>query len=182
MLAAGLASAGGGAQAVMAAFSKAHENVQSGSDVLTRLWGGGSGGGAPTGGGGGQQAAATGARGGAGKGGSSSGGPSTPASSGGFLSAAAQAATTPVKIAADAGANLVAGAAAVAKEGATSLIDAAKERMAETTGGKIATAIQAMGHHDTPTFTENSLAGDRPADPEAEVAAFVNRESDRTSA
>ena len=41
MIAAGAANAAGGAQAVMAAFAKARENVSSGSDVLTNMWGGG---------------------------------------------------------------------------------------------------------------------------------------------
>jgi type IV secretion system protein TrbL len=44
MLAASAANAGGGAQALMAAFAKASENVQSGSDVLSSMWGGRSGG------------------------------------------------------------------------------------------------------------------------------------------
>lgn len=50
MIAAGSANAAGGAQAVMAAFSKASDNVAGGSDVLTSMWGGGDSGG---GGGGG---------------------------------------------------------------------------------------------------------------------------------
>src|SRR5574338_304897 len=45
MLGASAANAAGGAQALTAAFSKASENVQSGSDVLTSMWGGGGGGG-----------------------------------------------------------------------------------------------------------------------------------------
>src|SRR5574337_1129643 len=45
MLAASAANAAGGAQALTAAFSKASENVQSGSDMLTSMWAGGSGGG-----------------------------------------------------------------------------------------------------------------------------------------
>src|SRR5574337_498527 len=45
MLAASAVNAAGGAQALTAAFSKASENVQSGSDVLTSMWGGGGGGG-----------------------------------------------------------------------------------------------------------------------------------------
>ncbi len=121
--------------------------------------GGGSGGASQAkaqGGAGGQQAAATAASGGAGK-----GGPSTPTTTLGYL---------------------VAGTATVAKEKAASLIDAAKARMAETTGGKIATAINKMGNNDTPTFTGNSLAGERQANPEAEVAAFVNRDRDSKSA
>ena len=130
-----------------------------------------------------KQAASSGtSSGGEGKGGGSSSSQSAPASSGGFLSAAAQAATTAGKIAADAGANLAAGTAAVAKEKAASMKEAAMERIAETTGGKIAAAIKAMGTDDTPTFTDNSLAGDRQADPESEVAAFANRDRDSKSA
>jgi type IV secretion system protein VirB6/type IV secretion system protein TrbL len=55
-LAAGAASAAGGASAVMAAFSKANENVSSGSDVMSML-GGGGGGDSGGGGGGGAPAA-----------------------------------------------------------------------------------------------------------------------------
>ena len=45
MLAASAANAAGGAHALTAAFAKASENVQSGSDVLTSMWTGGGGGG-----------------------------------------------------------------------------------------------------------------------------------------
>ena len=240
MIAAGAANAAGGAQAVMAAFFKANENVQSGSDVLTSMWGGGGGGndGGGSGGGGsgggsdsggsspfaqaagfgnsGSSSSSTGTKGekseggdakgkdggsadqaksqggdgkqaassngtssGAGQGSSSAGGQSAPASSGGFLAAAANAG----KIAADAGANLAAGTAAVAKEKAASMMDSAKERIADTTGGKIAAAIKAMGTQDTPIFSEeNSLSGSGQADPESEVAAFARRDRDSKSA
>ena len=53
MIAAGAASAAGGASAIMAAFSKASENVQSGNDALTSMWCGGAGGGEQGGGSGG---------------------------------------------------------------------------------------------------------------------------------
>lgn len=43
MIVAGAANAAGGAQAVMAAFSRASENVSNGSDVLANMWGGGAG-------------------------------------------------------------------------------------------------------------------------------------------
>jgi type IV secretion system protein VirB6/type IV secretion system protein TrbL len=116
---------------------------------------------------------------GAGQGSSSTGGQSAPASSGGLLAAAANAG----KIAADAGANLAAGTAAVAKEKAASMMDSAKERIADTTGGKIAAAIKAMGTQDTPIFSEeNSLSGSGQADPESEVAAFARRDRDSKSA
>lgn len=71
MIAAGAANAAGGAQAVKAAFSKASDNVASGSDVLTSMWGGGGGDGDGGGGGGG------GGDGGGGGGGSGSGGDSS---------------------------------------------------------------------------------------------------------
>jgi type IV secretion system protein VirB6/type IV secretion system protein TrbL len=50
-LAAGAASAAGGASAVMAAFSKANENVSAGTDVMSAFSGGGSSGGGAGGGG-----------------------------------------------------------------------------------------------------------------------------------
>ena len=60
------------------------------------------------------------------------------------------------------------------------------DRIAETTGGKIAAAIQAGAAPErrgpavesAPTFEGNHLAGadTREVDAEAEVAAFVNRE------
>ncbi len=81
-LAAGAASAAGGASAVMAAFSKANENVSSGSDVMSMLGGGGGGDSGGGGGGGGDagtstplgQAAGFGGGGGGGGGGESKGG------------------------------------------------------------------------------------------------------------
>ena len=81
-LAAGAASAAGGASAVMAAFSKANENVSAGTDVMSAFSGGGSSGGGSGGGGGDAGtggtpfAQAAGFSGGSG-GGSSSGGGST---------------------------------------------------------------------------------------------------------
>ena len=58
-LAAGAASAAGGASAVMAAFSKANENVSSGSDVMSMLGGGGGGDSGGGGGGGGEAGTST---------------------------------------------------------------------------------------------------------------------------
>ncbi len=93
---------------------------------------------------------------------------------------------------ADAGANLAKGAGAVAAAKAASLRDAAAERIADTTGGKIAAAIKAQGsssadaatdtpdQQPSPTFGDNSLAGATSADPESEVAAFANRDGDRS--
>jgi type IV secretion system protein VirB6/type IV secretion system protein TrbL len=95
------------------------------------------------------------------------------------------------RIAADAGANLAKGTADVAKAKAASLREAAAERIADTTGGKIAAAIKAQGsgtaenidvpdQQPAPSFGDNSLAGGpADADPESEVAAFANREQGR---
>ncbi len=227
MLAAGAANASGGAQAVMTAFSKASDNVQSGSDVLTSMWGGG------RGGGGGRSEESTGstpfaqaagfASSGGGqtsgdssgakpegqgrdakgkdeaktdqsKGGESKGNPGAstarkadgaqPQGSGGGLMASAGKAGL---IAADAAANLAKGTAQVAKEKFADLKDAAMDRIAETTGGKIASAIKtgnAKGEaagaiESVPTFGGDSLAGagTSDADAAAEVAAFANRDT-----
>ena len=55
------------------------------------------------------------------------------------------------------------------------------ERIGETTGGKIATAIRASGQgaNTSSTFNDNSLSAgtSEPADPESEIAAFRDRNS-----
>lgn len=104
-------------------------------------------------------------------------------SSGGLMASAGKAGLT----AADAAANLAKGTAQVAKEKFSSLKDAAMDRIAETTGGKIAAAIKAGNTKDetagavesVPTFGGNSLAGagTSDADAAAEVAAFANRDT-----
>jgi type IV secretion system protein TrbL len=253
-LAAGAASAAGGASAVMAAFSKANENVSSGSDVMSMLGGGGggdsggggggggeagtstplgqaagfsgrsgggdsggggSGGGESKGGdkggdkaggdkagssskggeGGGQKASGGGDAGGAkagqgggqqGQGAGQGGQQDAPGSTGpGMLASAASALGKAGRVTADAGANLAKGVGAVAAAKAAGMRDSAMERIADTTGGKIAAAIKAQGgssadtsidvpdQQPSPTFGDNSLAGaDSSADPESEVAAF----------
>ena len=105
----------------------------------------------------------------------------------GLLASAASALGTASRVAADTGANLARGTADVAKAKAASIRDAALERIADTTGGKIAAAIKAQGSggadqidspaQPTPTFGgDNLAAGSRDADTESEVAAFVNRD------
>lgn len=81
------------------------------------------------------------------------------------------------KITANAGANLMKGATIVAQEKASSIKESAMGRIAETTGGKIAAVIGSMGSNDAPTFAENSLSGETQVDREAEIAAFVNRDT-----
>lgn len=109
----------------------------------------------------------------------------------GFLASAAAALGTAGRVTADAGANLAQGAGEVAKAKATSIRDAAVERIADTTGGKIAAAIRASAESDraaavesVPTFGGNNLAGadSAAADPDDEVTAFANREHGKSEA
>lgn len=97
----------------------------------------------------------------------------------GFLASAAKAAGTAGKIAADAGANLAKGAIDVAKDKASSIKESAMERIADTTGGKIATAIneQDRGKDNGITFDGNSLSSAVSVDAESEIAAFRDRNS-----
>jgi type IV secretion system protein TrbL len=97
----------------------------------------------------------------------------------GILASAAKAASTAGKIAADAGANLTQGAVDVAKAKASSIKESAMERIADTTGGKIATAIneQDRGKDNGITFDDNSLASAESVDAESEIAAFRDRNS-----
>ena len=82
-------------------------------------------------------------------------------------------------------ANLAQGIGDVAKAKAASIRDAAAERIADTTGGKIAAAIRASSQtgqaaEDVPSFGGNSLAGadSAAADPDDEVTAFANRDKE----
>lgn len=82
-------------------------------------------------------------------------------------------------------ANLAHGIGDVAKAKAASIRDAAAERIADTTGGKIAAAIRASSQtdqaaEDVPSFCGNSLAGadSAAADPDDEVATFANRDKE----
>jgi len=109
----------------------------------------------------------------------------------GLLASAASALGTAGRVTADAGANLMQGVGEVAKAKAASIRAAAAERIADTTGGKIAAAIRARAESDqagaaeaVPTFGDNNLAGadSAAADPDDEVAAFANREHGKSEA
>lgn len=115
----------------------------------------------------------------------------------GLLASAASALGTAGRVTADAGANLMQGVGEVAKAKAVSIRDAAAERIADTTGGKIAAAIRAIrairasaesdqagAVEAVPTFGGNNLAGadSAAADPDDEVAAFANREHGKSEA
>ncbi|AXI82786.1 P-type conjugative transfer protein TrbL [Xylella taiwanensis] len=173
---AGASSAAGGASAIKAAFQSAQQNMASGSGMFSGSSGGGSG----------------------------SGGNSSGASSGGssgFISAMG----TTGRFAADMGANLAKGAGQVAKDKVGSMVASAKERIADTTGGKVASAIRNnmgasgtdAGNVDTGstqtgsngvsgqyTFGGDSLAGATQGGSETamndEVAAFVNKDQPKS--
>ncbi len=77
---------------------------------------------------------------------------------------------TATKVAVDTGANLAKGVGQVAKDKYTAVKDAAQNRIDQTLGGQVATAIR----NDMPSFGSDSLAGEK-IDLAAEVAAFANR-------
>ncbi|TAL47108.1 MAG: P-type conjugative transfer protein TrbL [Methylovulum sp.] len=76
------------------------------------------------------------------------------------------------KIAVDTGANLAKGVGQVAKDKHESVKEYAQNRIDQTLGGQVATAI----NNEMPSFGGDSLAGDAP-DLQSEVAAFSNRTS-----
>ncbi|CAM8819219.1 P-type conjugative transfer protein TrbL [Burkholderia pseudomallei] len=162
---AGATSAGGGASALMAAFQSAQQHVAEGTGMFSGSGGGGSG--------------ALGAGSDSGGASSSSGG------SGGFGSFMGNAG----RFAADMGNNLAKGAGQVAKDKAASMVDSAKERVGQTTGGRVASAIRGGSDFrgsagmDTASFAGDSLGAgsgrSRQNPMNDEVAAFVNK--DRSS-
>jgi type IV secretory pathway TrbL component len=87
------------------------------------------------------------------------------------------------RFAADMGSNLAKGAGQIAKDKAANMMDAAKEQLAQTTGGKIASVISnrsSAGMGTGSNFAGDSLgAGQQRAAAEVntndEVAAFVNK-------
>jgi hypothetical protein len=95
------------------------------------------------------------------------------------LKAAGAMATKVGRVAAGTAANLAVGAYDVGKAKLDDLKGSALDRIGETTGGKIATAINARAAADkapAPTFGGDSLsAAPDPADRESEVAAFRDR-------
>lgn len=131
MAMAGASNMAGGASALKAAFSQAQQHMAEGSGMFSGGGGSSSGGGSS---GGGSSGGSGGGSGGLG-GGSASGG------SGGFMSAM----NTAGRFAADMGANLAKGAGAVAKDKAANMMDAASQRVGQTTGGKMAAEISNPG-------------------------------------
>jgi type IV secretion system protein TrbL len=173
----------GGAQAIMAAFSKASGSESGGGggssgtgDLMAAAGGGGGGSGGDSGGG----SALASAMGDSGGGAPSMGGGSNAAMGGGSTggapgevksgsSRAAAVAAKVGRVAAGTAANLAQGSWDVAKAKASSIKDAAMDRIGETTGGKIAAAIKARDTSE-PAFAGDSLSGAND-----EVSAFVNK-------
>lgn len=154
---AGATNAAGGASALKAAFEGAQRNMAGGTGVFS---GGSSGDSGSLGGG-------------------SAGVSSSSGGSGGFSSFMSNAG----RFAADMGANLAKGASQVAKDKATSMMDSAREHVAQTAGGKIASEIRGdsdslrSASAETASFTGSSMGGADQAMPmNDEVAAFVNRQ------
>jgi type IV secretion system protein TrbL len=186
----GVQNIAGGAQALMAACSKASQDVAGGSDMLASLAGGSSSGGGRSSGGSGASPLAAAMDSSSAGGGSSGdgsshsgrsdtrqasakrGGTSGQAQSGDRASVVAKVG----KVAAGTAANLAQGTWDVAKAKAGEMGDAAMDRIGETTGGKIAAAIKARGDQK-PVFGSDSLAkaDDQSVDAEAEIAAFRDR-------
>ncbi|MEO5793724.1 MAG: P-type conjugative transfer protein TrbL [Rhodoferax sp.] len=173
----GAQSIAGGTLAIMAAFSKASASESGGGsspgmgDLMSAAGGTGGGSGGDSGGGS-TLASAMGDSGGGSApsmGGSSSGGAPGEVKSGGSRAAAAAAAAKVGRVAAGTASNLAQGSWDVAKAKASSIKDAAMDRISETTGGKIAAAIKASDNRE-PAFGGNSLSGAN-----NEVSAFVNK-------
>lgn len=87
--------------------------------------------------------------------------------------------TRAAALAAGTAGELAKGAGAVLKGKAVQLAEGFQERMGQTIGGQVATAIRAGAAAEPPAFDGNSLAGEQAgnqaADTDDEVAAFVNR-------
>lgn len=87
--------------------------------------------------------------------------------------------TRAAALAAGVAGELAKGAGAVLKGKAVQLAEGFQERMDQTIGGQVATAIRASAAAEAPVFDGDSLAGEQAgnqaADPDDEVAAFVNR-------
>ncbi|WP_045764475.1 P-type conjugative transfer protein TrbL [Xanthomonas albilineans] len=70
---------------------------------------------------------------------------------------------------------LAKGAGAVLKGKVAQVAEGFQARIDKTVGGQVATAIRASAEEQSPAFEGNSLAGAQVAEPDDEVAAFVNR-------
>lgn len=203
-LAAAGASAAGGAQALMAAVRAGQANVSAGTDGVSSLMSAMRGAGSEAAGSFSDAAGFSGGGGDSGTGntpfaqaagfGSSAteSGPSADGSTKGSNAKAAkfgsgQASSGEGKSgglmasAANAGKVAVETGSILAQQAASSMVDAAKDRIGQTAGGRLAAAIkasQAAGESAMPAFDGNSLAaGSTDADAQSEVAAFTKRDS-----
>lgn len=207
-LTSGATSMAGGTQALMAAFSKANasESMGGGGDLIAAM----SGGRGDSGGSGDALASAMGdsdnSRSGSGTGTGSSTNSATSSSSEAASSSRSkegsaanmgnapgevksgvglEAAAKVGKVVAGTATNFAQGAWDVTKAKASDVKDAAMDRISETTGGKIAAAINARNaapdasSSTFPAFDDNSLSAgtSKSADPASEVAAFRDRDT-----
>ncbi|MGL5334646.1 MAG: P-type conjugative transfer protein TrbL, partial [Enterovibrio sp.] len=163
-MAAGASNIAGGAQALMAAFSKANQNVANGSDVLSSFFSGVKPSSASLG-----KSAFTEASGAndtslrhqdsATTSAAASGNKDDPQTT--SSDAATQGLARASRVAVDAGANLAKGAMAVAAAKVEQLKESSQQKIAQTLGGKIAAAIESHGagaqEADNTSFAGNSL-------------------------
>lgn len=166
------AQAAGGASAIMEAYRKASGDIGSSGGVLAAARAGGvsPGGEGESGGprGGSPLARATGLGGTQAGGGSSSAAESSGEGRGTGASRAA-------RVAVGVAGSLAQGSVDVAKAKVGSMVESAKERIADTTGGRVAEAIRSRGAD----MRDGGSASQEPVDMESEIEAFVNRDGDR---
>lgn len=170
-IASGAVGAAGGAQALMAAFSKASAATEGGGGDMpgSDFAGSFSSGSDSDSGGNSPLAAAMGLDSGSSGSSGGFGGDSTGGGSKSGLQKAGAIAVGTVS-------NLAQGSLDTAKTKASQMYGSAMDRVGETTGGKIATAIRSSALEDTAMNEDHSVSGNRRAEANAEVAAFVNRD------
>jgi type IV secretion system protein VirB6/type IV secretion system protein TrbL len=113
-------------------------------------------------------------------GGGSEGAAAGKGSKSGKLGAAGAMAARAGKVAAGTAANLAVGSLDVARAKAEDLKASAVDRIAETTGGKIAAAIHARSAVEVAKFGDDSLSAassDKAVDAASEIAAFRDRDT-----
>lgn len=197
MLGAGAAQAAGGASALMAAFSQANTNVLSGSDILSAFAGGGPGSSGSSASGRGSSsgssayaeaaghnrnntAASTSGPIGSGNspGQSASGRGGNDQGTSAVRSSGPNPVSRAARVGADTAANLARGSYDAGKAATGSFMDLLQTRIADTPGGRVASAIRERGAEQAaPAFEGNSISGtdSREVNREEEVAVFVNK-------
>ncbi len=185
-IAAGATSMAGGASALKAAFQQAQQHMADGTGMFSG--GGSSGSGEAGASSGGSKSSAS------GTGPTSGGSGGFRAAMGSAISSVGSAMNTTSRFAADMSANLAKGVGTVAKDKASNMMEAARDRVSQTTGGKVASEINRQALQEKQTDepvsspqgsdgSDESFAGDSLGSGKAEatsaandeVAAFVNK-------